>query len=158
MRQAIASTAFPDAPAAVLDTNVALDWLVFHDPGADALVRAIEGGRLRWLATPGMRRELQHMLGHASLERWKPDKEHALTIFDRHAILTETDLPSSATALRCSDPDDQVFIDLALTASARWLVSHDRALLRLERRLRAHGVEVLRPADWAARQTPGAVP
>jgi predicted nucleic acid-binding protein len=158
MRQAIDSTALPDAPAAVLDTNAVLDWLVFHDPGVTALSQAIEAGLLRWLATPGMRRELQHMLGHASLERWEPDREHALTIFDRHAILTEIDLPPSVAAPRCSDPDDQVFIDLALAAGARWLVSHDRAVLRLARRLRVHGVEVVRPAAWAARQPQTAAP
>jgi predicted nucleic acid-binding protein len=158
MQQAIDPTARPDAPAAVLDTNAVLDWLVFRDPGAAALADAIKAGHLRWLATPGMRRELLYMLGHASLERWKPNSEHTLTVFDCHAILIAPDLPSTPPELRCSDPDDQVFIDLAVATGARWLVSHDRALLRLTRRLRAHGVEVLRPADWAARQAQTAAP
>ena len=52
--------------------------------------------------------------------------------------------------LHCSDPDDQCFIDLALAQHARWLITHDRALLRLARRARAFGVEVLTPMLWRA--------
>jgi len=158
MQQAADPTAPPNAPpTVVLDTNAVLDWLVFHDPGVAALSRAIEGGRLRWLATPAMRRELHHMLVHSSLTRWLPNCEHALTVFESLAKLIEPDPPRAPHGLHCSDPNDQIFIDLAVSQRVRWLVSHDRAVLRLARRLRLFGVEVLRPADWAVRQTrPGA--
>ena len=53
--------------------------------------------------------------------------------------------------LRCRDPDDQMFIDLALSARAQWLVTRDRALLVLARRARLRGVTVIRPVDWPAR-------
>jgi hypothetical protein len=33
-------------------------------------------------------------------------------------------------------------------AQARWLLSRDRAVLKLARRLRAYGVEVLTPERW----------
>jgi len=154
MQQAIDPRALSSAlPSVVLDTNVVLDWLVFRDPGAAPLASALESGHLRWLATPGMRRELHHMLVHASLARWLPNCGRALTAFDSHVTLIEPDPPPAPHGLRCSDPDDQPFIDLAMAQGVRWLVSHDRAVLRLARRLRAHGIEVLRPADWAARQS-----
>jgi len=50
--------------------------------------------------------------------------------------------------LRCADPDDQMFIDLALAVRACWLFTRDKALLRLAPRARDRGVCVLRPADW----------
>jgi predicted nucleic acid-binding protein len=51
--------------------------------------------------------------------------------------------------MRCTDPDDQVFIDLALACKARWLLSKDRALLKLARRARALGLSIQPPASWA---------
>ena len=128
-----------------------LDWLVFRDARTLPLAEAIEAGRLRWLATPAMRRELAHMLAHTSLARWSPDREQALASFDNHALLCDEPPPSR---LLCTDPDDQVFIDLALARSADrpvTLVTHDRALLKLARRAAAHGVVVLTPAAWCAR-------
>jgi predicted nucleic acid-binding protein len=51
--------------------------------------------------------------------------------------------------IHCTDPDDQAFIDLALAVKARWLVSRDRALLRLRRRAEKQGLVVLTPERWA---------
>jgi predicted nucleic acid-binding protein len=131
-----------------LDTNVLLDWLVFRNPVVLPLVSAIEQGRLQWVACASMRAELARTLGYDNLAHWAPDREHALATFDARALL----LPEPATlpALRCSDPDDQVFLDLAVAAGARWLLTHDRALLRLARRARNLGVSVIQPRLWTA--------
>ena len=43
---------------------------------------------------------------------------------------------------RCADPDDQPFIDLAVTHGAL-LLSKDAAVLGLTRRLRAQGIHVM---------------
>lgn len=134
-------------PAAVLDTNVVLDWLVFDDAGVAPLVAAVESGAVRWLATASMRTELTHMLAHASLARWSPDVEQALTVFDRYTLVCAAPPPSH---LVCSDADDQVFVDLAVAQQAAWLVTHDRALLKLARRARGRGVAVVTPTGWRA--------
>ncbi len=132
----------------VLDTNTVLDWLVFQDPGMTAVVAAVQGGRLRWLACGAMRDELERTLGYHSLAGWKPDSERALSAFDRHAKLLPPPLPAPLM-MRCRDPDDQVFLDLALAHRARWLLSHDRALLRLARRARDHGLCITQPRHWS---------
>jgi predicted nucleic acid-binding protein len=131
-----------DRPALVLDTNVVLDWLVFRDPAVATLAQAVATGAMRWLATPAMRAELARMLAHASLARWRPDSGQALAVFDRCARHCATAPPSR---LRCSDADDQIFIDLALAERAGWLLTHDRALLRLARRARALGLRIAPP-------------
>ena len=137
-----------DTPLVVLDTNAALDWLVFADPRIQPLVESLQAGRLRWVACPAMRQELAHMLGHASLARWSPDAAAALAQFDRLAEISATPVTNPHVGLRCRDTDDQVFIDLALAQGARWLLTHDRALLKLAPRAAAKGLHILRPANW----------
>jgi putative PIN family toxin of toxin-antitoxin system len=135
-------------PRIVLDTNVVLDWLVFRNPAVLPLVAALEEGRVQWVACASVRAELARTLGYDNLVRWAPDREQALATFDTYVLLVPE--PATLPALRCSDPDDQVFIDLAVSASARWLLTHDRALLRLARRARSLGVAVIQPRLWAA--------
>jgi predicted nucleic acid-binding protein len=134
--------------AAVLDTNVVLDWLLFRDPRAAALGAAIEDGRLRWIACARMREEFAHVLSTAALDRWRPDGDRLLSLFDRMARM----LPQPAPAplrLRCDDPDDQIFVDLALACGARWLLSHDKALLKLRRRVPPRGPLICDPFEWS---------
>jgi predicted nucleic acid-binding protein len=138
----------------VVDTQVVLDWLVFCDAAARPLLQAMLEGRLRWLATPAMRTELEHMLRHPALARWGHQSEHALTFFKSHANLHGDPVPASASPLRCSDPDDQIFIDAALAHHATWLVTRDRALLKLRRRALAHGLHILQPVEWRDTNTP----
>ena len=133
--------------SAVLDTNVVLDWLLFKDCGVAALSAAVEAESLRWLACPRMRDEFARTLRRPELARWQPNSEHLLACFDRHAVMLAA--PLSTPGLRCDDPDDQVFVDLALQNQAQWLISHDRAVLRLRRRATALGLRIAKPAAWS---------
>jgi predicted nucleic acid-binding protein len=144
------------APWLVVDTQVALDWLVFRDATARPLLRAMLEGRLRWLATPAMRTELEHMLRHSTLARWGHRPELAIAFFERLATLHGDPMPAPSPPLRCSDPDDQIFIDAALAHHATWLVTRDRALLKLRRQALAQGLRIVQPAEWRDTDTPRA--
>lgn len=133
-------------PAIVLDTNVVLDWLVFDDAAAAPLAAALAGGQLRWLATVAMMDELRVVVGRPAPERWRDRLAPALA--RAHAACSVVDVPRPAHPLVCSDRSDQKFIDLALAAPCRWLLTRDRALLKLARRARVRGTEVCTPADW----------
>jgi predicted nucleic acid-binding protein len=63
-----------------------------------------------------------------------------LEAFDARVHLL-ADTPPRAPCV-CKDPDDQVFIDLAVAQRAR-LISKDRAVLTMRKRLAAQGVTVL---------------
>ena len=78
---------------------------------------------------------------------WLPQREQLLAHFDRYAWLLP-EPPPAPLRLRCVDPDDQVFVDLALANSAHWLLSHDKAVLRLRRRMPAGGPRISRLDDW----------
>jgi predicted nucleic acid-binding protein len=137
----------------VLDTNVVLDCFVFRDPGCNGLVAALVDGKLRWIATAAMRDELAHVLARGALDAWKPDGAALWAAWREHCVeLSEPPPRGQAGGLRCSDPDDQKFIELAVAAPARWLLSHDRAVLRLARPMMALGIEVVTPAAWSAAQ------
>jgi putative PIN family toxin of toxin-antitoxin system len=138
-----------DVPKVVLDTNAVLDAWVFHNPSMAEPVAAFQDGRVQWVACAEMRQELQHMLAHPSLARWNAKSEHVLSYFDKWALLSPTPVPPCLHRLRCTDPDDQVFIDLALATQARWLLTHDRAVLKLARRARPVGLAIVRPQDWS---------
>jgi predicted nucleic acid-binding protein len=121
----------------VLDTNIALDLLVFDDPSTRPLAAQLESGLARWIATPPMRDELERVLAYehiaARLQRRGLHAWAVLDRFDRHAALM--DAPAKAP-LCCSDPDDQKFIDLAI-AHRCLLLSKDAAVLALARGLAA---------------------
>lgn len=136
-----------DTPIVILDTNALLDWRVFKDPAAHPIVEGILHGRLRWLACPSMEQEWHQVWPRSYFKDWQPDPMLTLTVF-QHA--TFVDEPPRCS-LRCKDPDDQVFIDLAIHVGARWLFSKDAALLKLGRRAqRFHGVRVLPLTGWDA--------
>lgn len=136
-------------PRLVLDTNVWLDLLVFRDPRVAPLLDALRTGRARAVTSAATRAELARVLGYPALALDPASRiaamEHAL------ALSSCFDVPPPTRALpRCTDPDDQVFIELAVAAAAQALLSRDAALLRMARRLQREGITVTTPAGWCA--------
>ncbi|MDM0119590.1 putative toxin-antitoxin system toxin component, PIN family [Variovorax arabinosiphilus] len=137
-----ASAGAPAAPI-VIDTNIVLDLLVFDDPRWAPLRAALAAGELRWLATAAMRDELLRVLGYPLIaRRLQKDARQAdavMAAFDAQ-VHTVADVPVRARFV-CKDPDDQIFIDLAVAQAAR-LLSKDQAVLSMRKRLATLGVEV----------------
>lgn len=127
----------------VLDTNIVLDLLVFRDPAAQPLHAGLARGRLEWLATAAMRDELERVLGYATIASRLASSglrgAEVLAGFDGRARMLEA--PAQAL-VRCSDPDDQKFIDLAVRYKCL-LLSKDGALLGLKKRLASLQVSVV---------------
>jgi uncharacterized protein len=136
----------------VLDTNVVLDWLVFHDPSAEPLAQALDAGRARWCVCARMLGELSQVLQRPFLDPWQPNAAAIQAAIERHANHHDAPAIPSPPALQCTDGDDQVFIDLALQIRATALLSRDRAVLRLARAARRLGLDILDLRSAAARQ------
>jgi predicted nucleic acid-binding protein len=148
-----------NAAEIVLDTNVLLDWLVFRNPVSTALQAELDAGRLRWTVTAPMLQELGYVLTPALLARWQVEAEAPWQTVRRYANEVEAPAPLGPDRrLRCSDRDDQIFIDLALTRRCRWLLTRDRALLKLARRALLQGVAVLPLEAWRATLPADALP
>lgn len=122
-------------PKLVLDTNAVLDWLVFDNPSCKVVVAAIVSGQVSWVVNNAVRDELSHVLGRGVVDRWTPDLFRLWQMWDRHSLPAEPTVFTPAMKRpRCTDTDDQKFVDLALDTGARWLITRDRALLKLARR------------------------
>ena len=128
--------------ALVIDTNVVLDLLVFADPATAALPDLLASGALRWIATAGMRSELARVLDYPQIASrvafYGLTPQAVIARFDSAVHAVEP--PPRASAI-CKDADDQPFIDLA-TAQSAILLSKDKAVLSLRKRLRADGADV----------------
>ena len=83
-------------PRVVIDTQVVMDWLVFHDPRVAALTAAVATGRVRWLVAPAMRDEIFHVLGRGVAQRYAPDLALIEATFDAHAEPVPAAEPSPA--------------------------------------------------------------
>ncbi len=137
-----------EASRIVLDTNVVLDWLYFRDPRCAALAEAVTTGRVRWIASAAMRDEIEHVLERGGLgTRWPDGPASVGDGWQRWATMVD-EAPPAAPAMRCTDADDQKFIDLALATRAVALLSADRAVLRLARRASASGLAITTVSRW----------
>ena len=132
------------AASVVLDTNIVLDVFVFADEAAQPVRDALGTGTLDWVATSAMRHELERVLGYPQivprLTFYALSAADVLARFDAHARTVEA--PARAS-VRCSDEDDQIFIDLAV-AHRCTLLSKDKAVISMTRRLAALGVQARR--------------
>lgn len=142
----------PVRSALVLDTNIVLDLLVFDDAATRPLQAALHDGSVVWLATSAMRTELERVLAYpviaARLLVEGLEPQGVLAQFDRQSQPAPA---AAAVPVRCSDRDDQMFIDLAVAHRAL-LISKDRQVLRLRKRLAPLGVTVLASAGLACAQ------
>lgn len=128
----------------VLDTNVWLDWLVFHDQGIAPIKAAVGSGlaeisidaaceqELVWvLAYPLQKKTLDAALQAACLAECRRLTQVAKTGKRESSNAGERDCGRLPV---CRDPSDQKFLELARDCHADYLVTKDLALLVLARR------------------------
>jgi len=136
----------------VLDTNVWIDWLVFDDPSIAPLRAAHRDGRIQIVLDEACLDELKKVLAYPQFNLAPAQRESNLaqvgSLTIRHRAPTSS-CPSSLP--RCSDPDDQKFLKLACEAAADWLLTRDKALLRIrQKKLEAAGFRIGTPVQWIA--------
>jgi putative PIN family toxin of toxin-antitoxin system len=140
-------------PRIVLDTNVCLDLFVFRDPLCSHLLAALCSGAVQAVTRDDCREEWQRVLHYPQLpidDRQRPVFREAfdalIQLLPPEASTVTGDVPLP----RCADPDDQKFLELALASRARWLLSKDNELLKLDRRTRGAGLFAIRlPQLWS---------
>ena len=133
----------PVARPLVLDTNIVLDLLVFADPDTALLRQLLQAGALGWIATAPMRSELERVLAYDHIAPrvafYGLSSPGVLAAFDAQARCVP--VAARVPAVVCKDADDQPFLDLA-AAHGAVLLSKDKAVLALRKRLRSHGADV----------------
>lgn len=134
----------------VIDTNMVLDCFVFNEPAVARLSAEICNERLRWISTSAMRDEFIRVLSYPRIKRWVDHHPSYVTVpyslqieywvhtFDQYTITLDG---APVAGIMCPDPDDQMYIDLAVAHQAV-LLSKDAHLLRLKSKLQQVGVQV----------------
>jgi putative PIN family toxin of toxin-antitoxin system len=139
-------------PRIVLDTNVCLDLFLFNDPHCARLMIALRNGSIQAVTREDCRDEWRRVLHYPQVPIDDATRPAVSAAFDGlvHFLPAEAStLPDEAWLPRCGDPDDQKFLQLALASGARWLISKDKELLKLDWRSRAAGLfPILLPQHW----------
>jgi putative PIN family toxin of toxin-antitoxin system len=142
----------------VLDTNVWLDWLVFSDPAAAPIRAAAAAGRAEIFIDEGCAAELERVLAYPLGRRTLDAAAQVAALAECRRIaqpierqsLQEAGINGNVPPLpRCSDPDDQKFLEAAAAARADALITKDEALLELARRRTRLPFRILTPQEFS---------
>lgn len=134
----------------VVDTNVVLDLLLFRDPRVRQIELAAASTNWIWVACQSMRDELEHVLHYPGLaQRLVTSGHKPAQVLTRYDAWVHWVARAPLTQPRCKDPDDQKFVDLAVQHAA-CLVTKDKAVLTLAKRLTRMGVSTLTPEAFLA--------
>ena len=123
-----------NTPRLVLDTNVVMDLFHFRAPPLAPLMAAIESGAVICLANEETLAELARVTGY---KQFCLDDAGRQRIFEAYraqvTLIAESVDPALPLLPKCRDPDDQMFLELALAGHANMLISRDNQVLKLAR-------------------------
>lgn len=136
----------------VLDTNVLVSLYVFVDSRFAPLRAGIDSGEWQATTNAACFGEFRRVLGYPMFALTEQQQAGALAAYAARVIHHDRLPPVAAVQLpRCKDRDDQKFLELARDSGANWLVTADKALLRLARRDRLRGLfRILTPEAMLA--------
>ncbi|CAN7470114.1 putative toxin-antitoxin system toxin component, PIN family [Duganella sp. Dugasp56] len=133
----------------VIDTNVCLDLFVFKDPRWAGLLAALESGAVEAVTRSDCRDEYNIVLHYKHLPLDDDTRPLAAARFDQ-LIKVVAPAESGVRLPVCTDKDDQKFLEVARDAQAAILITKDKALLKLARRLAKAGMfKVMVPEAWS---------
>lgn len=134
-----------EAVRVVLDTNVLLSLFVFADSRYAPLRGRLESGAWRALTDERCLGEFRRVLAYPMFSL---DAAAQAAAYAAYAVLAEV-VAAAADPVglpECGDRDDQKFLEVARAGKAQWLVTSDKALLRLARRRKlAHLFGIVTP-------------
>jgi putative PIN family toxin of toxin-antitoxin system len=131
-------------PRLVLDTNTLVSALLFRQGRLAWLRTAWQDGTVTPLVCTATVNELLRVLTYP---KFRLNRDAITELLAEFLPYAETIALSASQTRgpRCRDPDDQVFIDLAIVANADGLVTGDRDLLALADQT---SLRIQPPAEW----------
>lgn len=115
----------------ILDTNVCLDLFVFHDARCRDLRKMLETGIACAITREDCRNEWIRVLGYPSLSLDETTRHRCINEYDALVSCRDYHKKNYAVLPVCQDKDDQKFLELAYDANAVFLLTKDKALLKL---------------------------
>jgi len=133
-------------PRLVLDTNVLLSALLFHQGSVAWLRHAWQSDAVRPLASRDTTEELIRVLAYPKFKLTDGDREDLLG--DYLPWCETVTVPNKTQVPDCRDPFDRPFLALAVAAKADALITGDKDLLALADNFK---VPILTPAAFKER-------
>lgn len=127
------------------DTNILLDLLYWKDPRVKQLNEAIQAGEMIAVYSEETLAEFADVLSRKPFSLTLGDTEKLIREALRFGVIA-TD-PEQACPIRCKDPDDQKFINLAFFHHIPLILSRDKLVLKTNRKLSVHGIRVTEDLD-----------
>jgi uncharacterized protein len=118
----------------VIDTNVLVSTLIFKDSRHLSLRAAWTEKRVTPLLSIATYRELKNVLGYSMFGIDDVQIQQATALLGPFVEWIEIDAERITALPKCSDRDDQKFLNVALCGSADALITYDKALLKLRRK------------------------
>jgi len=129
-------------PKLVLDTNILLDLFYFKDQSVEGLLNSLVEHKITAYTCADIWAELEEVLARKPFAQ---SFEQIKAIRDTNSSLFEWLTPGvKKSGIKCSDPDDQIFIELAVTIAPCYLITKDKDLLRLSKRLLQANIQTLK--------------
>jgi putative PIN family toxin of toxin-antitoxin system len=122
----------------VIDTNVCLDLFVFNDLRWAKLLSGLKDGSITALTREDCRQEWLAVLHYPHLPINDISRDQIIIAFDK-LITCVSPAQKNLQLPRCSDKDDQKFLEIASDAGVETLITKDKALLKLARKTRQAG-------------------
>ena len=136
-----------NAPARlVIDTNVLVSALVFKDSRHLPLRQAWQAGRVIPLLSIKTYRELKRVLGYEMFKLSDDQIAEGIAHLGPFIEWVTIDDAQLGTLPKCSDRDDQKFLNAALCGRADALLTYDRAVLKLRKRV---PFAITKPEVWS---------
>lgn len=137
----------------VIDTNVCLDLFVFNDPRWVLLLSGLKDGSIKAITREDCRQEWLAVLHYPHLPISDASRAQTITTFDE-LITCIAPIQKHILLPKCSDKDDQKFMEIACDAEAETLITKDKALLKLARKIKQAGYfTITTPEQFVANLT-----
>ena len=135
----------------VLDTNVCLDLFVFKDPRWEHILSGLQNKELNAITREDCRDEWLAVLNYEHLPINDDNRAQIVSSFDKYIFVEKN--PSKEFKLpTCSDKDDQKFLETCRDSEAEVLITKDKALLKLARKVQNMNLFIIEtPEKFVAR-------
>ena len=135
----------------VLDTNIWLDILLFNDPSVNKLSNLIFKKEILVLSCKQCDDEFSRVLKYKNLGIEKEKQNYMLRTykeFVKNIDFVET--LNSSNIPKCHDSDDQKFINLSCFNHVDWLLTKDKQILKMKKKLGKMKVKVSTVENWTS--------
>jgi len=129
-------------PRVVLDTNILLDLFYFKDKSVTYLFECLKTEQVQGFTCELIWEELEEVLARKPFNQTVEEVNYIRSNYQN--LLTWQAPQRNNSGIKCSDPDDQIFVELAVELAPCYLITKDKDLLVLQKKLQKFQVQTLK--------------